>query len=332
MSKDDINNLIKKYELEQIFKNIPNGFDTNVGVNGDSLSGGQKQLIQLLRCYNKNNKIIILDEPTSALDSATKKAVINIINDISKDSTLIIITHDDTNLELTNESIKIVNGKITKITLNADITVGTTYKLWSSATARITTSGYTTTQIVPIIAPIGGYESKLETTLPSWYIGVGADTVNSQFVPSGTSYRQISIIKNPKRNNNDNLDDATVDRVHKSFSTSENERLVLSGNNVDTGWKIKQGNYLVATISAVELKDNVWSYYYYNSIQAGVFNIDDTQTSEVLYRFIVDELFQLEIDDIKTKGSRYFFDYEDFHPNVPKLLQRFLIKQKNQLF
>jgi ABC-type multidrug transport system fused ATPase/permease subunit len=112
MSKDDINNLIKKYELEQIFKNISDGFDTNVGVNGDSLSGGQKQLIQLLRCYNKNNKIIILDEPTSALDSVTKKAVINIIKDISKDATLIIITHDATNLELINESIKIVNGKI----------------------------------------------------------------------------------------------------------------------------------------------------------------------------------------------------------------------------
>lgn len=112
MSKDDINNLIKKYELEQIFKNIPNGFETNVGVNGDSLSGGQKQLIQLLRCYNKNNKIIVLDEPTSALDSVTKKAVINIIKDISKDSTLIIITHDNTNLELTNKTINIIDGKI----------------------------------------------------------------------------------------------------------------------------------------------------------------------------------------------------------------------------
>lgn len=112
MSKDDINNLIKKYELEQIFKNIPNGFETNVGVNGDSLSGGQKQLIQLLRCYNKNNKIMILDEPTSALDSVTKKAVINIIKDISQDSTLIIITHDNTNLELINKTIKIIDGKI----------------------------------------------------------------------------------------------------------------------------------------------------------------------------------------------------------------------------
>jgi ABC-type multidrug transport system fused ATPase/permease subunit len=112
MSKEDINYLIKKYELESIFKNIPNGFDTLVGVNGDSLSGGQKQIIQLLRSYNKNNPIVILDEPTSALDSLTKNAVINIIKDISINSTLLIITHDDSNLELTNSKIKIVNGKI----------------------------------------------------------------------------------------------------------------------------------------------------------------------------------------------------------------------------
>ncbi len=109
MTKEYIINLINIYKLEQIFKNIPNGFESNVGVNGDLLSGGQKQIIQLLRCYNKNNKIIILDEPTSALDSITKKAIIDIIKYISKDSTLLIITHDDINLELTNKVIKINN-------------------------------------------------------------------------------------------------------------------------------------------------------------------------------------------------------------------------------
>jgi hypothetical protein len=202
--------------------------------------------------------------------------------------------------------LKIANGKITKITLNADITNGTTYKLWSSATARITTSGYTTTEIVPIIAPIGGYESKLETTLPSWYIGVGVDTVNSQFVPNGTSYRQISIIKNPKRNNNNNLNDTTVDRVHKSFSTSGNgypasERLVLDEFDVDTGWKIKQGNYLVATISAVEFKNNVWHYYYYNSIQAGLFNVDDTQSLTL----VAPEGIDINVTELSLLANQY---------------------------
>jgi hypothetical protein len=191
---------------------------------------------------------------------------------------------DDVRTTLTDVPalINIVNGKITKITLNADITNGTNYKLWSSATARITTTGYDTVKIVPIVAPINGYENNLETTLPSWYVGVGADTINSQFVPSGTNYRQISIIKNPKKNNNSAITDATVDRINKSFSTTgdypDDVRLTLEGFDVDSGWKIKQGDYDIATISAVEFKDSKWHYYYYNSIQAGVFNIDNTAT------------------------------------------------------
>jgi ABC-type bacteriocin/lantibiotic exporter with double-glycine peptidase domain len=112
MTTEYISTLILKYNLQNIFKNLPKGFDTNVGVNGDSLSGGQKQIIQLLRCYSKNNKIIILDEPTSALDNETRLVVLQIIKDISINSTLIIITHDENNLDLVNKIINLKDGKI----------------------------------------------------------------------------------------------------------------------------------------------------------------------------------------------------------------------------
>jgi len=115
ITNEEIMDVYKKYNLERIFKNIPNGFNTCVGVNGDSLSGGQKQIILLLRNYFKLNKICILDEPTSALDNETRETVIKIIRDMSKDSTLIIITHDVNNLELINKKIKIENGKIISI-------------------------------------------------------------------------------------------------------------------------------------------------------------------------------------------------------------------------
>jgi ABC-type bacteriocin/lantibiotic exporter with double-glycine peptidase domain len=112
MTTEYISTLILKYNLQNIFKNLPHGFDTKVGVNGDSLSGGQKQIIQLLRCYSKNNKIIILDEPTSALDNETRLVVLQIIKDISINSTLIIITHDENNLDLVNKIINLKDGKI----------------------------------------------------------------------------------------------------------------------------------------------------------------------------------------------------------------------------
>lgn len=112
LSNEQIHLLIDKYELHDIFKNLPDGFNTSVGVNGDSLSGGQKQIIQLLRAYSKDNKIIILDEPTSALDNASRIAVLKIIADISLNKTLIIITHDEQNLNLVKRIIKLKAGKI----------------------------------------------------------------------------------------------------------------------------------------------------------------------------------------------------------------------------
>jgi subfamily B ATP-binding cassette protein MsbA len=112
MSIDFINKLIIKYNLQNIFKNLSKDFYTNVGVNGDSISGGQKQIIQLLRSYTKNNKIIILDEPTSALDNETRLAVLKIIKDISINSTLIIITHDENNLDIVNKILNLKDGKI----------------------------------------------------------------------------------------------------------------------------------------------------------------------------------------------------------------------------
>ena len=112
ISKEEIDQVYNNLNLDRIYKNLNNGFNSNVGVNGDSISGGQKQIILLLRNYFKKNKIIILDEPTSALDNETRKIVIDIIKKISENSTLIIITHDENNLSIVNNKIKLINGTI----------------------------------------------------------------------------------------------------------------------------------------------------------------------------------------------------------------------------
>ena len=118
LTNEQIDELINKFKLNTIFLNLDNGFNTNVGVNGDKLSGGQKQIIQLLRAFGQNsknttqNKIIILDEPTASVDPKTKDIIIEIINYFSVNSTLILVTHDVSNLKMVNRYIKILKGKI----------------------------------------------------------------------------------------------------------------------------------------------------------------------------------------------------------------------------
>jgi ABC-type bacteriocin/lantibiotic exporter with double-glycine peptidase domain len=64
-------------------------------------------MIHILRCFGKNNKIILLDEPTTSLDKNNKKIILNAIKELSKNSTMIIITHDSELLNYVDKVYKI---------------------------------------------------------------------------------------------------------------------------------------------------------------------------------------------------------------------------------
>ncbi len=93
-SKEEIKIKLENLNVMSVFNKLPNGLDTYVGKYGDKLSGGQKQIIYMLRCYFRENPIIILDEPTSAIDQYHKKYVFQMIEELSKKGTIIIVSHD----------------------------------------------------------------------------------------------------------------------------------------------------------------------------------------------------------------------------------------------
>jgi len=113
-SRDYIIDLCKSINVYNIFKNLKDGFDTVAGIDGNNLSGGQKQIIHIIRCICQKNKIVILDEPTSAIDNSNKENIINALKELSKNSTLILITHDDYLLSLVDRYIFLDSGKIIK--------------------------------------------------------------------------------------------------------------------------------------------------------------------------------------------------------------------------
>jgi len=114
LTREEIQQMMYEMEIENIFKNLPEGLDTNVGVLGDSLSGGQKQMIHILRCIGKKNKIVILDEPTASIDKYNKVSIIKAIRRLSRNSTMIIITHDDSILDFVDRKVYLDAGKVVK--------------------------------------------------------------------------------------------------------------------------------------------------------------------------------------------------------------------------
>ena len=94
ISNNKVYDFIKNNRIH-IFDNLSEGLDTNVGIAGNKISGGQRQMVLLIKAFiKKNSKIFILDEPTTGLDEGIKKLILNFINTFSKNKTFIIVSHD----------------------------------------------------------------------------------------------------------------------------------------------------------------------------------------------------------------------------------------------
>ena len=93
IADEEIEKIIKLVCLENFYKKLPNGLDTELGERGVLISGGERQRIALARLFFDNSKIVILDEATSAMDNITEKQVMNNIYESINDKTFIIIAH-----------------------------------------------------------------------------------------------------------------------------------------------------------------------------------------------------------------------------------------------
>ena len=76
-----------------IMDELPDKYMTTVGERGIRISGGQQQRIGIARALYHNPQLLILDEATSALDTQTEKAVMDAVNNLSKNITIILIAH-----------------------------------------------------------------------------------------------------------------------------------------------------------------------------------------------------------------------------------------------
>ncbi len=96
--------------LDKFAKNSPQGYSTIVGERGVRLSGGQRQRIGIARALYKNAEVIIFDEATSALDNTTESQVMESINNLSSNLTIILIAHRESTLVGCDKVFKIENG------------------------------------------------------------------------------------------------------------------------------------------------------------------------------------------------------------------------------
>ena len=105
---------VEAAQLQELIERLPSGIDTVVGERGVLLSGGQQQRIGIARALYDNPQVLVMDEATSALDNITEKFVIQAIEQLRGDRTIIMIAHRLTTVKNCDTIYLMNEGKITE--------------------------------------------------------------------------------------------------------------------------------------------------------------------------------------------------------------------------
>ena len=92
-TQEEIEAACRKASLHDWIMKLPDGYDTNVGELGDTLSGGEKQRIGLARAFLHDAPFMLLDEPTSNLDSLNEAVILKALKEESKGKTVLLVSH-----------------------------------------------------------------------------------------------------------------------------------------------------------------------------------------------------------------------------------------------
>jgi ABC-type bacteriocin/lantibiotic exporter with double-glycine peptidase domain len=111
LSIEEISAACKVLGLHQFISNLPQKYDTILGEELN-LSAGQKQRLSIARCFLKKTPIILLDEPTSSLDQDAEKSLLDLIRQLGKTHTVVMVTHHPSAIEIADKVILVEDGRV----------------------------------------------------------------------------------------------------------------------------------------------------------------------------------------------------------------------------
>lgn len=111
-SDEEVLEAARLANCDDFVKKLPRGYETEIGENGSNLSGGERQRISIARAFLKDAEIILLDEIAASLDVENEKYIQESLNKLTKNKTVIIISHRMKSIENVDQIIVMKDGKI----------------------------------------------------------------------------------------------------------------------------------------------------------------------------------------------------------------------------
>jgi thiol reductant ABC exporter CydC subunit len=108
----EIENACTQAELHEFVSSLPNGYETLVGERGVQFSGGERQRVAIARALLKDAPLFLFDEPTANLDALTEQRLVETLRRVTRDKSVLWITHRMVGLEALDEILVMDQGRI----------------------------------------------------------------------------------------------------------------------------------------------------------------------------------------------------------------------------
>ena len=111
-AREEIIKAAQKAFIHDMIMSLPNGYDTEVGELGDTLSGGEKQRIGIARAFLHDSPMLLLDEPTSNLDSLNEGIILKSLKEESKGRTAVLVSHRESTMGIADDVYHMDAGRV----------------------------------------------------------------------------------------------------------------------------------------------------------------------------------------------------------------------------
>jgi ATP-binding cassette subfamily B protein len=112
INMDRVREAARQAQIAGFIESRPEGYNAFVGERGIRLSGGERQRIGVARALYKQASVLVFDEATSALDNATEQAVMEAIEGLNRELTVLVIAHRLTTVQRCDQIIELGNGRV----------------------------------------------------------------------------------------------------------------------------------------------------------------------------------------------------------------------------
>jgi ABC-type multidrug transport system fused ATPase/permease subunit len=114
-TEDEVVNVCRTARIHDEIISMPDGYDTIIGESGATISGGQKQRLEIARVLLKDPKVILFDEATSALDKTNLEGINDLMVEMSKSKMILVIAHRLSIMRRCDRVVVLDDGKVVAI-------------------------------------------------------------------------------------------------------------------------------------------------------------------------------------------------------------------------